>query len=72
MRVREQAINHSRDVPNVERRRRNPSWARVPFFKRQVLNQLTDAFPYLKEDVRDGLQDGRDAFDGSSLPPLGL
>jgi hypothetical protein len=71
-RVREQAVDDARYVPNVERRRRDSRWSCVPFIEGQVLNQLPDAFPDLKENVCDGLQDRWDGFNRSSLPPFGL
>jgi hypothetical protein len=71
-RVCEQAVDDARYVPHVERRGRDPGWPCVPFIEGQVLNQLQDTFPDLEKNVCDGLQDGWDGFNRSSLPPFGL
>ena len=71
-RVREQAIDDPGHVPDVKRRRRHAGGAGVPFGFRQVLDQFTDTFANLQKNVRDGLQDGGNAIDGTALPPLGI
>ena len=70
--VREEAIDDSRDVPHVKRRRCHAGGPGVPLRLRQMFDEFADAFANVEEDVRHRLQDGGDAVHGTSLPPLGI
>jgi hypothetical protein len=69
-RVREESVDHAGHVPNVECGRRYAGRARVPFAFRQTVDELVDALPNLKQDVRDGLKNVRHSGYWAALPPL--
>src|SRR6187401_3425976 len=70
--VGEKAIDHSGHMSHMKGRGGYPCRAGVPFLLRQRLDDLADTLANLKENVRDWLKDGRDAVDGTPLPPLGV
>src|SRR4051812_912864 len=70
--VGEKAIDDPGDVAHVKGRGRHSRGARVPFALGQRLDDLADALAHLQQDVRDWLEDGRDAVDRPALPQLGV
>src|SRR5262245_53533348 len=69
--VREEAIDDAGNVSHVKSRRRDACRPGVPLLLGQRRDDLADALANLKKNVRDWLEDGGDAVDGTALPPLG-
>ncbi len=70
--VGEEAIDDSGNMSHMKGDGGYSGRAGVPFALRQRLDDLADTLAYLKKNVRDWLKDGRDAVDGTALPPLGI
>jgi hypothetical protein len=70
--VREEAIDDSGNVSHMKSRGGYPRRTGIPLLLRQRLNDLADALADLKQDVRDRLKDGRNAIDGTALPPSNM
>ena len=68
----EEAIDDAGDVPHMKGGGGDPRRSGVPLRLRQRTDDLADTLANLKKDVRDGLKDGRDAVDGTALPPFGV
>lgn len=70
--VGEEAIDDSGNMPDMKGGGGYPRRAGVPFVLRQRLDNLADTLANLKKNVRDWLEDGGNALDGTTLPPFSV
>lgn len=68
--VSNQSVDNAGDVPNMKCGGRDTGGAVIPLLLRQITNHLSDALADLQEDVRNRLENGWNAINGTALPPF--